>query len=139
METLSKSISASLAEEGNAQHRFVSIKTVSPTRPVLCLEKTPFQSRNICPTTDQFLYAFPSLCLVLQVLRKVSSDQTGKTLLVTPKCQSQICSSFLLEMSIVRPLPLPKSLGLRNPQTEVYPLIVNRTRGLVVWTILGKD
>ena len=52
METLPKSISASLPEEGNAQNRFVCIKAVSPTTPVLCLETRPFQSGDRCPTTD---------------------------------------------------------------------------------------
>ena len=45
-------ISTSLPEEGNAQRRFVSIKAVSPTTPVLCLVTQPFQSGDRCPTTD---------------------------------------------------------------------------------------
>ena len=52
METLPKSISASLPEEGNAQNRFVCIKAVSPTTPVLCLETQPFQSGDRCPTAE---------------------------------------------------------------------------------------
>ena len=52
METLSKSISTSLPEEGNGQSRFVCIKAVSPTTPVLCLETRPFQPGDRCPTTD---------------------------------------------------------------------------------------
>ena len=51
METLPKSISISLLEEGNAQNRLVYIKAVSPTTTVLCVETRPFQSGNRCPTT----------------------------------------------------------------------------------------
>ena len=89
---------------------------------------------------NQFLYAFPPFCLSLQVLKKkVSYDQTEKLLLVIPAWQSQICYPFLLEMSIVRPLLLPRNASLINPQGDVYPLIANRTLQLVMWTISGKD
>ena len=52
MKALPKIISTSLPEEENAQSRFVSIKAVSPTIPVLCLETQNFQSGDRCPTTD---------------------------------------------------------------------------------------
>ena len=52
METLPKSISTSLPEDGNAQSRFVYIKAVSPTTPVLCLETRTFQLGDRCPTAD---------------------------------------------------------------------------------------
>ena len=52
METLPKRISTSLPEERNAQSRFVCIKAVSPTTPVLCLKTRSFQSGERCPTTD---------------------------------------------------------------------------------------
>ena len=42
METLPKSISTSLSEEGNHQSRFACIKAISPTTPILCLETGPF-------------------------------------------------------------------------------------------------
>ena len=54
---------------------------------------------------NQFLYAFASFCLILQVLKKASYDQTKKMLLVTPTWQSQI-------WSIVRPLLLPRNASL---------------------------
>ena len=52
METLPKSISASLPEERNAQTRLVCIRAISPTAPVLCWETRPFQPGNRCPTAD---------------------------------------------------------------------------------------
>ena len=52
LETLAKSISTSLLEEGNTQSRFVCIKAVSSTTTVLCLETRLFQSGDRCPTTD---------------------------------------------------------------------------------------
>ena len=58
---------------------------------------------------NQFLYAFPPFCLILQVLKKVSYDQTKKMLLVPPTWQSQIWYPLLLEMPIVRPLLLPSN------------------------------
>ena len=61
---------------------------------------------------NQFLYAFPPFCLILQVLKKVSYDQTEKMLLVTLTWQSQIWCTLLLEMSIVRPLLLPRNTSL---------------------------
>ena len=61
---------------------------------------------------NQFLYAFPPFCLILQVLKKVSYDQTEKVLLVTLTWQSQIWCTLLLEMSIVRPLLLPRNTSL---------------------------
>ena len=76
---------------------------------------------------NQFLYAFPPFCVILQVLKKVSYDQTEKLLLVTPTWQSQIWYPLLLEMSIVRPLLLPRNTSLINAQGEVHPLIANRT------------
>ena len=39
---------------------------------------------------NQFLYASPPFCLVLQVLKKLSYNQTENMLLVTPTWQSQI-------------------------------------------------
>ena len=87
---------------------------------------------------NQFLYAFPPFCLILQVLKKVSYDQTKKMLLVPPTWQSQIWYPLLLEMPIVRPLLLPSNINLINPQGEVHPLIANRTLQLAVWTISGK-
>ena len=39
---------------------------------------------------NQFLYEFPPFRLILQVLKKMSYDQTEKLLLVTPTWQSQI-------------------------------------------------
>ena len=54
---------------------------------------------------NQFLYAIAPFCLILQVLKKVSYDQTEKMLLVTPTWQSQI-------WSIVRPLLLPRNASL---------------------------
>ena len=89
--------------------------------------------------SNQFLYGFPPFCLILQVLKKVSYDQTEKLLLVTPTWQSQIWYPLLLEMSIVRPLLLPRNTSLINPQGQVHPLIANRTLRLAVWTISGKD
>ena len=61
METLPKNISTSLPEDGNAQSRFVCIKAVSPTTPVLCLETRSFQSGTDALQQiwgSQFLYAF---------------------------------------------------------------------------------
>ena len=84
METLRKSISTSLPEEGNAQSTFVCIKAVSPTTPVLCLETWSFQSGDRCPKTD--LGQLTPLCIspilphstLKKVLKKVSYDQTEK-------------------------------------------------------------
>ena len=90
METLPKNISTSLPEDGNAQSRFVCIKAVSPTNPVLCLETRSFQSGTDALQQiwgSQFLYAFPPFCLILRALKKVSYDQTEKKLLVTPTWQ----------------------------------------------------
>ena len=44
MENLLKYISTSLPRKGDVQSRFVFIKSVSPTTPVLCLETRSFQS-----------------------------------------------------------------------------------------------
>ena len=142
METLTKSFSTSYPEEGNAKKIFVCIKAVSPTTSVLCLETRPFQSgigalQQIWG--NHFLYAFPPFCLTLQVLQKVSYDQTEKMLLVTPTWQSQILYPLLLEMSTVSPLLLPKNTSLINPRGEVHPLMANRTLRLAVWTIYRKD
>ena len=93
-----------LPEGGNAKIRFVCIKAISPTNPVPCLEIRPFRSGDSVPQQiwgNQFLYAFPPFCLILQVLKKVSYDQTEKILLVTPTWQSQILYPLLLEMSLV--------------------------------------
>ena len=69
----------------------------------------------------------------------MSYDQTEKMLLVTPTWQSQLWYPLLLEMSIVRPLLLPRNASLKNPQGKIHPLIANRTLRLAVWTISGKD
>ena len=69
----------------------------------------------------------------------MSYDQTEKMLIVTPTWQSKIWYPLLLEMSIVRPLLLPRNSSLINLQGEVHPLIANRIIRLAVWTILGKD
>ena len=93
-----------LPEGGNTKIRFVCSKAISPTNPVPCLETRPFRSGDSVPQQiwgNQFLYAFPPFCLILQVLKKVSYDQTEKILLVTPTWQSQILYPLLLEMSIV--------------------------------------
>ena len=87
MEALPKNISTSLPEEARAQSRFISIKAVSPTTQVFFLETRPFQSGDKRPTIDlsqSILYAFLPFCLIMQVLKKVSYDQTEKMLLVTP-------------------------------------------------------
>ena len=52
METLTKSFSTSLPEEGNAKKIFVCIKAFSPTTSVLCLETRPFQSGDQCAAKD---------------------------------------------------------------------------------------
>ena len=82
------------------------IKAVSRTTPVLCLETRLFHSREGIPTTDLVqsisLCLFP-ICLVIKVLRKLSSAQTGKMLLVTPTWQSQTLHQLLLKVSIVFP------------------------------------
>ena len=72
---------------------------------------------------NQFLYASHPFCLTLQALKRVSCDQTEIILLVTPPWQSQIWYPFLLEMSTVRLLLLPRNTSLKNPQGEVHPLI----------------
>ena len=76
---------------------------------------------------NQFPYAFPPFCFILQALKKVSYDKTEKMLLVTPTWQSQIWYPLLLEMSIVRPLLYWRNTSLKNPPGEVRPLIANRT------------
>ena len=65
---------------------------------------------------NQFLYVFPPFCLILQVLQKVSYDQTEKMLLITLTRQSQIWYPLLQEISIVRLLLLPRNTSLINPQ-----------------------
>ena len=116
MKTLRKSVSTGLPEKENAQSRFVSIKAVSPTTPVLCLETRPIQSGERCSTTDlgkSIPYACPPYCFILQALKKKSYDQTEK--------MSQILyptSPPLLEMFIVSPLLLPKNSSLINPQGD---------------------
>ena len=64
---------------------------------------------------NQFLYAFSPFCLILQVLKKVSYDQTEKMLLITPTWESQIWYPLLQELSIVRLLLLPRNTSLINP------------------------
>ena len=125
IKTLRKSVSASLPEKENAQSRFVSIKDVSPTTPVLCLETRPIQSGERCPTIDlgqSVPYACPPYCFILQALKKKSYDQTEKMLLLTQL--GSLKSGFprpsppLLEMFIVSPLLLPKNTSLINPQGD---------------------
>ena len=72
-------------------------------------------------------------------MKKLSYHQTEKMLLVTPTWQSQIWYPPLLEMSIVRPLLIPRNTNLINLQGEVHHLIANTTLGLVVWIMSGKD
>ena len=52
METLTKSFSTSLPEEGNDQKIFVCIKAVSTTTSVLCLDTRSFHSGDRCATVD---------------------------------------------------------------------------------------
>ena len=140
--TLPESISTSLPEEGNTQSRFVCIKVVSPTTPVLCLETRSFQSGDRRPTTD--LGQSIPLCISPILPHSTSLEESElrpnrKILLVTPNWQSQIWSSLQPGMFIVRPLLLPRNTRLKKPQGEVHPLIANRTLRLVVWIISGKD
>ena len=142
METLPKSISASLPEEGNAQNRFVCIKAVSPTTPVLCLETRPFQSGDRCPTTDLEqsipLWIFP-------ILPYSTSFEESE---LRPNRKTVACHTNLAVSNLVPPstrnvysssTATSKEHKFINPQREVHALIANRTLRLAVWTISGKD
>ena len=132
METLPKSISASLPEEGNAQNLFAT--RLSYQLPQYFAWKLNSFSQGtdalLLIWCNQFLYAFPPFFLILRPNREL--------LLVPPTWQSQIWYPLLLEMSIVRPLLLPRNTSLINPQGKVLPLIVKRTLQPAVSTVSGK-
>ena len=142
METLPKSISTSPLEEGIAQSRFVCIKTVSPTTPVLCLQTRPFQSEDRCPATD--LGQLIPLCISTILPDYTSLEENElrpnrKNFLITTTWQSQIWYPLLLGLSTVGPLLLTRNTSLINLEGEVHTLITNRTLRLAVSTISGKD
>ena len=73
-------------QQGDAQSRFVCIKAVSPTTPVLCLET--FQSGHRCPTTD-LGQSIPLRILPYSTSLEVSElGSNRKMLLVTPTWHS---------------------------------------------------
>ena len=142
METLPKSISASLLEKGNAQNRLVCINTVSPNTPALCIKTRPFQSKDRCPTAE--LGQSIALCIspILPYYTSLKESElrpNRKNVACYTTWQSHIWYPLLPEMPIVRPLLLPRNASLVNPQGEVHFLIAKRTLGLPVWTISGKD
>ena len=68
-------------EEGNSQSSFVCIKAISSTTPVFCWKPDPCSQGTDALRQiwwNHFLYAFPPFYLILQVLKKVSYDPTGK-------------------------------------------------------------
>ena len=140
-------ISTSLPEEGNAQRRFVSIKAVSPTPPVLCLVTNPFSQGTDALQQiwgNQSLYIsiplyISSILLFSTSLEESQVRPSRKKLLVTPIRQSQIWYTLILEMCIAYPLLLPRNTSLKIPQGEIHPLNGNRTLRLAMWTRSGKD
>ena len=81
---------------------------------------------------NQFLYAFPPFCLILQVLfyRKNGAYHTnlGVSNLVSPFTRNVYSSSTATS----------KEHKLNKPIGDVHPLIANRTLRLAVWAISGK-
>ena len=123
LETLAKSISTSLPEEGNSQSRFVCIMAVSSTTTVLCLETRLFQSGDRCPTTD----LGQSIPLCIPPILPYSTSLEESKLRPNRKnvaCHTNLAVSNLppplLEISIIRPLLLTRSARLINPQGEVH-------------------
>jgi len=87
-----------------------------------------------------FLYAFPPFCLINRVLQKVCREKISEIIIVTPTWHTQPWYPQLLEMSIERPLLLPKQNNLlKDPLGRVHPLIANRTLRLAAWKVSGKD
>ena len=120
---------------------FVCIKAASPTTPVLCFKTRPFQSGERCPTTD--LAESIPLCISPILPYSTSLEESElrpnrKMLIVKPIWQSQIWYRLLQEMSIVRPLLLPRNISLMNPQEEAHAVIPSTPSRLAVWTISGK-
>ena len=106
-----KRLSASLAKEGNPQSRFVWSRLSHELHQYFAWKHDSFaQGKESLQQIwcNQFLFAFAQFCLVIKVLRKLSSAQTGKMLLVTPTWQSQTLHQLLLKISIVFPYNLSK-------------------------------
>ena len=138
METLTKSFSTSLPEEGNDQKIFVCIKTVSTTTSVLCLDTRSFHSGDRCATAD-LGQSFP-LCIFADLPYSTSLAKSQ----LRPNRKNVACHTnlavsnlvpLLREMSIVCPLLLPRNTSLIKPQGDVHPLITNRILRLAVQII----
>ena len=142
METLPKSISASLPEEGNPKSRFVCSKTVSQTTPVFCLETWTFQSGDRCPTTD--LGQSITSCISPSLPYSASLEESD----LQPHRKYAGCHTNLAVLYLIPPstrnvynssTATSKERKLNKPTRISSSCFVNRTLWLAVWNISGKD
>ena len=121
MEILSKSVSTSLPEKGNAQSRFACITAVSPTTPVLCLETRPFHSGDRCPATD-FRQSIP-----LYISRIFPYSTSLEESELRPSRKNVACH---ISMAVSNPVP-PSTRNVCSSSTATSKghMLQNPTRG----------
>ena len=90
--------------------------------------------------SHKLLYAFPPFCMIPKVLTKTLKEKVPKLILITPAWTTQVWYPKTFNTSIKSPILLPwrKDL-LKNPKAEIHPLVQNRIRKLVAWTVSGLD
>ena len=101
--------------EGNAQSRFVCMKTVSPTTPVLYLGTLPFQSGGRCPTTD-FGQSIP-LCISTILTYSTSVGERE----LQPKRKNVACHTNLAVSNLV-PLSTTNDYSSSTASSEEHKL-----------------
>ena len=119
MEASPLSAPKALHENGKAINRPLCFQDVSPASNICSRRIHP----NIAATNafsitwnKEFYYAFPSFCLLTQVLNKIKKDKTKQLILITPCWQTQLCYPQILSIMISKPVILPLSEKLlTNP------------------------
>ena len=137
METLPKSISASLPEEGNAQNRFVWMKAVSTITLALCLETRPFQSGNRHPPADleQSFPLFISLILSFSTYLEESELRPNRkpvacytNLAVSNLVPTSTKNLYSLSTAISKERKPGRGISLSNCKQDITTSVVDHIR-----------
>ena len=76
---------------------------------------------------QDYLYAFPSFCLISRILQKVNQERTPSMLLITPTWHTEPWYPSLLQMSIKTSVILPRINSLlKDPLRKKHPLITTK-------------
>ena len=143
MEASSPVISENLSTEGNPRNGSICFQIISSDQDLILWRPGPLsQAADVCHRNwfHKSLYAFPPFCLIPMVLSKVLKDKVLMMILVTPGWPSQLWYPEAMRMSIQQPILLTwKRDLLKNPKTEIQPLVQNKTLKLVAWTASGLE